>query len=94
MKWYIGTFEKTGLMAQPWVAAGYNALCVDIDADEGERDGIRFIKADMCSWVPPRKVVEEGVAFYAAFPPCDHLAVSGARWFKGKGRPCRFNYAF
>lgn len=20
-----------------------------------------------------------------AFPPCDHLAVSGARWFKGKG---------
>jgi hypothetical protein len=24
----------------------------------------------------------------AAFPPCDHLAVSGARWFKGKGLRC------
>lgn len=27
----------------------------------------------------------EKPAFVAAFPPCDHLAVSGARWFKGKG---------
>lgn len=22
---------------------------------------------------------------FAAFPPCDHMAVSGARWFRGKG---------
>lgn len=27
----------------------------------------------------------ERVAFVTAFPPCTHLAVSGARWFKGKG---------
>ena len=25
------------------------------------------------------------IDFVAAFPPCDHLAISGARWFKGKG---------
>ena len=25
------------------------------------------------------------VVFTAAFPPCTHLAVSGAAWFKGKG---------
>ena len=25
------------------------------------------------------------VAFVFAFPPCTHLAVSGARWFQGKG---------
>jgi hypothetical protein len=84
-RYYVGVFEKTGLMAQPWVEAGYKAICVDLDVDEGEREGIEFIKADMRTWVPPRKVVEEGVVFYAAFPPCDHLAVSGARWFAGKG---------
>jgi hypothetical protein len=39
----------------------------------------------MREWVPPRHVVTDGVAFFAAFPPCDHLAVSGARWFAGKG---------
>ena len=84
-RYYVGVFEKTGLMAQPWVDAGYKAICVDIDADEGEREGIEFIRADMRTWVPPREVVEEGVAVYVAFPPCDHLAVSGACWFKGKG---------
>jgi len=25
------------------------------------------------------------IVFVSAFPPCTHLAVSGARWFKGKG---------
>jgi len=84
-RYYVGVFEKSGRMAEPWVEAGYRAICVDIDVDAGARNGIEFIKADMRTWVPPRKVVEQGVAFFAAFPPCDHLAVSGARWFKGKG---------
>ena len=35
-------------------------------------------------WMPPRDTIER-IAFVAAFPPCDHLAVSGSRWFKGKG---------
>lgn len=30
-------------------------------------------------------MIEDGVNFFAGFPPCDHVAVSGARWFKGKG---------
>lgn len=34
-------------------------------------------------WLPP--VSRSRIAFVAAFPPCDHLAVSGARWFRGKG---------
>jgi hypothetical protein len=28
---------------------------------------------------------QQDVAFVAAFVPCDHMSVSGARWFKGKG---------
>ena len=34
-------------------------------------------------WLCP--IPREQIAFVAAFPPCDHLAVSGARWFQGKG---------
>ena len=29
--------------------------------------------------------IAERVAFISCYPPCDSLAVSGARWFKGKG---------
>lgn len=72
-------------MAQEAVAVGLRALCVDLDAEAGERDGVIYERADMMTWVPPRHVVEQGVSFFAAFPPCDHLAVSGARWFAGKG---------
>jgi hypothetical protein len=35
-------------------------------------------------WLPPKELIER-TAFVAAFPPCDHLAVSGAAHFKGKG---------
>lgn len=83
--WYVGAYELTGRMAEPWVARGYKALCVDHQVEPGERNGIIFQRADMREWVPPRHIIEQGVAFFAAFPPCDHLAVSGARWFKGKG---------
>ena len=38
--------------------------------------------ADVREWVAP---MGAGVSFVAAFPPCTHLATSGARWFKGKG---------
>ena len=72
-------------MAQEAVAVGLRALCVDLSAEAGERDGVIYERADMMTWVPPRHVVEQGVSFFAAFPPCDHLAVSGARWFAGKG---------
>ncbi len=83
--WYVGAYEKSGVMAQEAVAVGLRALCVDLSAEAGERDGVIYERADMMTWVPPRHVVEQGVSFFAAFPPCDHLAVSGARWFAGKG---------
>ncbi|WP_419902329.1 hypothetical protein [Kiloniella sp.] len=84
--WMISTFDKTGVMARPWAEAGYNCLCIDLQhpKDPTEKNGIVFLNGDMFKWVPPRQIVEN-VAFFAAFPPCDNLAVSGARWFKGKG---------
>lgn len=68
-------------MVRPWAKAGYRCWCVDIQ-HEGDtvRDGIRYIGADVRTFLPPKNI---GICF--AFPPCTHLAVSGARWFKEKG---------
>lgn len=57
--------------------------CVDERHPPGERreGNIVRVGADILEWLPPRAEY----AFVAAFPPCTHLAVSGARWFRGKG---------
>jgi hypothetical protein len=47
----------------------------------GYRGGIEFVNADIRNYLPPRG--EYAICF--AFPPCTHLAVSGARWFEEKG---------
>lgn len=82
----LSLFDLTGTMARPWIEAGHEAVCVDIGHPTGEtREGpLTRIGADLRDWIPPRRIVER-VSFVAAFPPCDHLAVSGARWFAGKG---------
>jgi len=70
---------------RPWAAAGYECWCVDLQhcAGSGElAGGIRRIGADVTRWCPP---LNRPIAFVMAWPPCTHLAVSGARWFKGKG---------
>lgn len=85
VKWYIGLFEESGVLAREFVERGCCAICVDLDADRGERDGVVYVREDVRHWIPPRQIVEDGVVFLAAFPPCDHVAVSGARWFAGKG---------
>lgn len=77
-------FDLTGTMAEPWAEAGYDCYCVDQQHPAGaQRDGnIIRVGADIHRWMPP---LGQPIAFVAAFPPCTHLAVSGARWFKGKG---------
>jgi hypothetical protein len=83
----VALFSKTDTIARPWLDAGHEAVLVDLQHPAGEtRDG-RLIRigADMLEWVPPKWLAKADVAFTAAFPPCDHMAVSGARWFAGKG---------
>jgi hypothetical protein len=85
MRVALSLFDKTGNMLRPWAEAGYRCIAVDIQhSGVSVVDGIERHGADMLEWVPPREIVND-VAFLAAFPPCDHLAVSGARWFQGKG---------
>jgi len=87
MQTVIALFSKTDTIVRPWLDAGYRAVLVDLQHPEGETtDGnLTRIGADMLTWFPPRWLALSDVAFAAAFPPCDHVAVSGARWFKGKG---------
>lgn len=82
-------YDFTGRMAEPWLAAGYTCYLVDLQHPTGVRRDPKHrlirIGADIRGgWLPSREVAER-CAFAAAFPPCDHLATSGARWLRGKG---------
>ncbi len=79
----ISLFDFTGVMVKPWAEAGHLCYCVDIQHDKGERreGNIVYVGADVHAWIPP----QGRIAAVFCFPPCTHLAVSGARWFVGKG---------
>lgn len=79
----ISLFDLTGNMVKPWAQAGYLCYCVDLQHPRGEtRDGrIIRVGADVRNWLPPFAPV----TMFFAFPPCTHVAASGARWFKDKG---------
>ncbi len=81
-------------MVAPWRIAGYECWIVDLQHGSGEiRIGamrtavgalggeLVTVGADVRTWLPPRR----DYAAVFAFPPCTHLAVSGARWFQEKG---------
>lgn len=83
----LSLFDKTMNMVKPWAKAGVICYCVDIQHPKGKTQEGNIIKVgadvrDMFSWLP-RQVDEIVIAF--AFPPCTHLAVSGARWMRQKG---------
>lgn len=77
--------DRTGNMVRPWAEAGYRCIAVDIQNDghlESVGYGsIHYVEADVREFEPAEGEYE--AAF--AFPPCTHLAGSGARWWKDKG---------
>lgn len=87
----VSLFDKTGNMVKPWRDAGYECWIVDTQhptayADGGVtvKDGMMLVHANLVRpWLPSFE--RSRIAFVSAFPPCDHLAVSGSRWFRGKG---------
>ena len=85
----LSLFDVTGVMLRPWLDAGYDCHLFDIQHPGGPQlrdDGMVVWGVDLANsgflleWFE-----QENVAFVSCFPPCTHLAVSGARWFKGKG---------
>jgi len=83
----LSLFDHSTVMARPWAMDGYECICVDEKHPEGDqvdKNGIHRVGTDILTWIPERDIVER-VQFIAAFPPCTHLAVSGARHFVSKG---------
>lgn len=93
----ISLFDKTGNAVRPWAEAGYRCYCFDIQHGENRTEkvgagSITHVPWDALAADAVQKLLDfinkvgaENIAFVFAFPPCTHLAVSGARWFKGKG---------
>ena len=71
-------------MVRPWLEAGYEAITVDLQEQENPHPARRHIVSDVTD-LSPEFAVNNQPCIVFAFPPCTHLASSGARWFKDKG---------
>ncbi|HMJ83001.1 MAG TPA: hypothetical protein VK504_07535 [Vicinamibacterales bacterium] len=72
--------DRTGVMVQPWLEAGYECWIVDIQHPKGTHrgaDGIYRIGADIREFWQA-DVGRRAITF--AFPVCQKLANSGNRW--------------
>jgi len=69
--------EFSATVREAFAATGHDAWSCDLL--ESERPGQHII-GDVC------EVLSQGWDLLIAHPPCTHLAVSGARWFKEKQR--------
>lgn len=82
--------DLTGVMAAPWVDAGYEVILVDPQHPTGiHREGLTTKVGHIINhpetWRVLREAVSTGrVEFVAGFPPCTDVAVSGTPHFKRK----------
>lgn len=65
-------YEESGVFTNLYKSLGFNVITHDLKTTGQD---IRLLK----------KLENVNVYGILAFPPCTHLAVSGARWFKDKG---------
>ncbi|MCP3852779.1 MAG: Dcm methylase [Gammaproteobacteria bacterium] len=85
----IFLYDYTGIMAKPWLDAGYDCYIVDIQHPIGTHQDKKVknlyrVGADLrYGWLPPFN--QDDIAFIAAFPDCTNTAVSGALHFQKKG---------
>jgi hypothetical protein len=80
----ISLCDDSGNILIPWAEAGYECYAVDIlhPVMNGRKVGnINYVYGDARSWCPP----DGEIIFACGFPPCTHIAVSGARHFVKKG---------
>jgi hypothetical protein len=72
-------------MVRPWLDAGFSAVTVDLQDQINPHPLRTHLIGDVRSpaILDLLRVMRPAAVF--AFPPCTHLAVSGARWFRVKG---------
>lgn len=83
----VALFSKSPYALQPWADAGYYCINFDKDAYCGHNFGQDFDAFDLRQWQGLIEFFdEEGIVpvLVVAFPPCDDLAVCGAKHFAGK----------
>lgn len=79
--------DTTGVMAEPFIAAGWDAWLVDPDHDGRllVPDGFRVFPTTFQKFAADfNKQDIQNIGFFAAFPVCTQLSFAGARWFKEK----------
>ena len=78
--------DRTGVMVEPWLEAGWDAVIVDLQHPPGVHvDGrLTRLGGDVADL---RLKSGDLPDIVFAFPPCTHLAASGARWMRDKGLP-------
>jgi len=70
--------EFSGVVRRAFAARGHDAWSCDLlPAEDGSS---QHIVGDACA------ILADGWDILVAHPPCTHLAVSGARWFKDKAQ--------
>jgi hypothetical protein len=84
-------YDKTGIMAQPWLDAGYECWLFDGQHKSGTvidgglvRVGMWFIPSEIESHANEIKNMVGDADFVFGFPECTDLAVSGAAHFSKK----------
>ncbi|MEE9118088.1 MAG: DNA cytosine methyltransferase [Calditrichia bacterium] len=71
--------EFSGIVRDAFIEQGHNAYSCDFLPSESKRNPYKHIQGDVLH------VINQGNwDLMIAHPPCTHLAVSGARWFKDK----------
>lgn len=88
----IFLYDYTGLMAKPWLEAGYECWCFDGQHEAGiTRDGnhvkvgMWFSAADKLQQAKQvAEMVGPGASVVFGFPECTDLTVAGARHFEAK----------
>lgn len=79
--------EFSGTVRDAFTAKGHDAWSCDLLPSE--RPG-QHIQGDVTALIQPRNTID----LLIAFPPCRFLAVSGARWFKGREKDQDASLAF
>lgn len=69
--------EFSGIVRDAFAARGHNAISCDLLMPYNANPGMHY-QGDV------RDILNNGWDLMIAHPPCTHLAVSGARWFKDK----------
>lgn len=85
----LSLYENSGNMVRPWAEEGFECFCLDLRNDGHSEQfdsggSIAFIPWDMRNGLPVALAARERAITFC-FSPCTNLAISGARWFQGKG---------